>query len=71
VCCQSLEQQNKQKKIGNDNHKQPIIEDDNAGGVGYDLPDDIRHLDLGFLIPFPSGSDPDEFPLFTALMAFV
>ena len=38
-------------------------EGDNASGVGYDPLDDSRDLDLGFLIPFPSGFDPGEFRL--------
>jgi len=38
-------------------------EDDNASGVACDPPDGIRDLDLGFLIPFPSGFDHGEFRL--------
>jgi len=38
-------------------------EDDNAGAVGYDPPDGSRDLDLGFLVPLPSGINPGEFRL--------
>ena len=38
-------------------------EDDNASGVGYDPPDGSRDLDLGFLVPLPSGFNPGEFRL--------
>ena len=37
--------------------------DDNASGVGYDPPDGSRDLDLGFLVPLPSGLTPGEFRL--------
>jgi hypothetical protein len=36
-------------------------EDDNASGAGYDPPDGFRDLDLGFLVPLPSGFNPGEF----------
>jgi len=32
--------------------------DDIASGVGYDPPDGSRDLDLGFLVPLPSGFNP-------------
>jgi hypothetical protein len=35
-------------------------EDDNASGAGYDPPDSCRDLDLGFLVPRPSGFNPGE-----------
>ena len=38
-------------------------EDDIASGVGYDPPDGSRDLDLGFLVPLPSGFNPGEFRL--------
>jgi len=38
-------------------------EDDNASGVGYDPPDGSRDLDLGFLVPLPSGFNSGEFRL--------
>ena len=44
-------------------HGSSGIENDNASGVGYDPPYDSRHLDLGFLTHFPSGSDSGEFRL--------
>ena len=38
-------------------------EDDNASGVGYYPPHSFRDLDLGFLVPLPSGFNPGEFRL--------
>jgi len=38
-------------------------ENNNESGVGYDQPDGSWDLNLGFLIPFPSGFDPGEFRL--------
>ena len=38
-------------------------DDDNASGVGYNPPDGSRDLDLGFLVPLPSGFNPGEFRL--------
>ena len=38
-------------------------EDDNASVVWYDPPDGSRDLDLGFLVPLPSGLTPGEFRL--------
>ena len=38
-------------------------DDDNASGVRYDPSDGSRDLDLGFLVPLPSGFNSSEFRL--------
>ena len=53
----------KDRKIGHVSDAHENSEDDNASGVVYDPPDGSRDLDLGFLVPLPSGFNSGEFRL--------